>query len=65
MGTVSQCYVEEKALGLFAHADAQDRQGIFNKNVIKSFYTAGLLFDVLGGLFAKDGLDEKIQVPFL
>lgn len=63
VGPVAQCHVEAKALRLFTSADEQDRQGIFNKNVIKSFYTSGLLFDILS-LFTKDELEEKLQVCF-
>ena len=39
--------VEAAALKLFAWADTQDRSAIFNKSVVKSFYTASILFDVL------------------
>jgi len=42
---------------LFLFADNQDRRGVFDKNVVKAFYTAGHLFDVLT-LFGE--LDEKI-----
>ncbi|XP_055327482.1 vacuolar protein sorting-associated protein VTA1 homolog [Paramacrobiotus metropolitanus] len=44
---VAQAHIENYALKLFSWADAQDRAGHFDKNVIKAFYTAGLLFDVL------------------
>ncbi|KAI6240692.1 Vacuolar protein sorting-associated protein VTA1-like protein [Aphelenchoides fujianensis] len=59
-GTVSQCHVEAHALRLFQHADEQDRASNFSKGVIQSFYTAGLLFDVLS-FFGADALDEKMQ----
>jgi vacuolar protein sorting-associated protein VTA1 len=62
VGAVAQCHVEAKALRLFTTADEQDRQGIFNKNVIKLFYTSGLLFDILS-MFTKEELEEKLQVP--
>ena len=39
--------VESAAMKLFAWADTQDRSGIFNKSVVKSFYTSSILFDVL------------------
>ena len=42
-----QAVVEEAAVKLFAWADTQDRSSIFNKSVVKSFYTASILFDVL------------------
>jgi len=60
VGPVGQCHVEAKALRLFTTADEQDRQGIFNKNVVKAFYTSGLLFDVLM-LFTNGELEEKLQ----
>ncbi|XP_065338470.1 vacuolar protein sorting-associated protein VTA1 homolog isoform X2 [Cloeon dipterum] len=43
----AQAYMENHALKIFDWADGQDRAGIFNKNVVKSFYTAGMLFDVM------------------
>ncbi|KAK3583956.1 hypothetical protein CHS0354_033750 [Potamilus streckersoni] len=44
---VGQAHVENYALKVFLYADNEDRAGRFNKNVVKSFYTAGMLFDVL------------------
>ncbi|KAL9968548.1 hypothetical protein ACROYT_G020656 [Oculina patagonica] len=44
---VAQIYIDEKALQLFLWADTEDRAAKFNKNVVKSFYTASLLYDVL------------------
>lgn len=44
---VAQAHIENYALKLFNWADAEDRAGHFNKNVIKAFYSAGMLFDVL------------------
>ena len=35
---------------LFLWADKEDRASNFNKNVVKAFYTSGMLFDVLGTL---------------
>lgn len=43
----AQAHIENYALKLFTWADSQDRAGVFNKNVIKAFYTAGMLMDVL------------------
>ncbi|KAK9503302.1 hypothetical protein O3M35_011903 [Rhynocoris fuscipes] len=43
----AQAHVENYALKLFMWADGQDRVGIFNKNVVKAFYTAGILMDIL------------------
>ncbi|XP_048767575.1 vacuolar protein sorting-associated protein VTA1 homolog [Ostrea edulis] len=44
---IGQAHVENYALKVFLYADNEDRAGRFNKNVVKSFYTAGMLFDVL------------------
>ncbi|XP_046688818.1 vacuolar protein sorting-associated protein VTA1 homolog [Homalodisca vitripennis] len=43
----AQAHIENYALKLFLWADGQDRAGQFNKNVVKAFYTAGFLMDVL------------------
>ena len=43
----AQAHLENWALKLFLFADKNDRASNFNKNVIQSFYTAGLLYDVL------------------
>ncbi|KAF4524833.1 hypothetical protein B566_EDAN014316 [Ephemera danica] len=43
----AQAYIENHALKLFLWADGQDRAAVFNKNVVKAFYTAGMLFDVM------------------
>uniref|UniRef100_T1JJW8 Vta1/callose synthase N-terminal domain-containing protein n=1 Tax=Strigamia maritima TaxID=126957 RepID=T1JJW8_STRMM len=44
---VAQAHIENYALKLFTWADSEDRASRFNKNVVKAFYTAGMLFDVL------------------
>ena len=44
---VASAHLENYALKLFSWADKEDRAGRFNKNVVKAFYTAGMLFDVL------------------
>lgn len=44
---VGQAHVESYALKVFLFADNEDRASRFNKNVVKSFYTAGMLFDTL------------------
>jgi vacuolar protein sorting-associated protein VTA1 len=44
---VGQAHLENYALKLFLYADNEDRAGRFGKNVVKSFYTAGMLMDVL------------------
>ena len=43
----AQAHVENYALKLFLWADTEDRASHFNKNVVRAFYTSGLLFDVL------------------
>lgn len=54
---VAQAHVENFAVKLFEYADKNDRQSNFSKNVVKSFYTAGHLIDVLT-LFGE--LDENL-----
>ncbi|XP_045196146.2 vacuolar protein sorting-associated protein VTA1 homolog [Mercenaria mercenaria] len=44
---VGQAHMENYALKVFLFADNEDRAARFNKNVVKSFYTAGMLFDTL------------------
>ncbi|XP_030576998.1 vacuolar protein sorting-associated protein VTA1 homolog isoform X2 [Archocentrus centrarchus] len=44
---VGNAHIENYALKLFLYADNEDRAGRFHKNMIKSFYTASLLLDVL------------------
>uniref|UniRef100_A0A8D0GHU6 Vacuolar protein sorting-associated protein VTA1 homolog n=1 Tax=Sphenodon punctatus TaxID=8508 RepID=A0A8D0GHU6_SPHPU len=44
---VGCAHVENYALKMFLYADNEDRAGRFHKNMIKSFYTASLLMDVL------------------
>ncbi len=44
---VASAHVENYAMKLFGWADREDRAARFNKNVVKTFYTAGMLFDVL------------------
>ncbi|XP_073825600.1 vesicle trafficking 1 isoform X2 [Musca autumnalis] len=43
----AQAHMENYALKLFLYADKQDREGNFGKNVVKAFYSAGVLYDVL------------------
>ncbi|KAL1454950.1 hypothetical protein WDU94_009077 [Cyamophila willieti] len=45
--TAAQAYIENYALKLFQWADGMDRAATFNKNVVKAFYTASILMDVL------------------
>jgi vacuolar protein sorting-associated protein VTA1 len=44
---VGQAMVEKQALLIFAKADMEDREGKFTKNLVKQFYSSGLLFDSL------------------
>ncbi|XP_061176293.1 vacuolar protein sorting-associated protein VTA1 homolog [Saccostrea echinata] len=55
---VGQAHVENYALKVFLYADNEDRAGRHNKNVVKSFYTAGMLFDVLSVF---DEVSEDIE----
>ncbi|XP_076233271.1 vesicle trafficking 1 [Calliopsis andreniformis] len=43
----AQAHLENWALKLFLYADKNDRIGNFGKNIVQSFFTAGLLYDVL------------------
>lgn len=43
----AQAHLENWALKLFLYADRNDRAANFNKNIVQSFFTAGLLYDVL------------------
>ncbi|CAL8108623.1 unnamed protein product [Orchesella dallaii] len=45
-----EAHIENYALKLFNWADQSDRNAVFNKNVVKAFYTSGILFDVLESL---------------
>ncbi|XP_053675099.1 vacuolar protein sorting-associated protein VTA1 homolog [Anopheles nili] len=42
----AQAYLENYALKLFLYADKQDRASNFGKNVVKAFYTSGMIYDV-------------------
>ncbi|RNA12143.1 vacuolar sorting-associated VTA1 -like protein [Brachionus plicatilis] len=44
---VGQACVEKYAIRIFDKADEDDRQARFTKNLVKQFYSAGLLFDIL------------------
>ncbi|KAL1491707.1 hypothetical protein ABEB36_012265 [Hypothenemus hampei] len=57
--TAAQAIIEEYALTLFNHAEKQDAAEIFNKNTVKTFYTAGILFDVLEQFGLSEDLHEK------
>lgn len=45
--TAAQALIEQYAIQLFQYADGQDQVENFGKNVVKAFYTAGILMDVL------------------
>merc|ERR1711988_1274315 len=44
---VASAHIENYAMKLFEWADKEDRAARFGKNVVKSFYTAGNLLDVM------------------
>ena len=44
---VASAHIENYAMKLFLYADKSDRAGNFSKSVVKSFYSAGILFDVM------------------
>jgi len=44
---VASAHIENYAMKLFLYADKEDRSANFNKNVVKAFYTSGMLFEVL------------------
>ncbi|XP_022918763.1 vacuolar protein sorting-associated protein VTA1 homolog [Onthophagus taurus] len=43
----AQAMIEEHALKMFNFADECDKNSKFDKNVVKAFYTSGILFDTL------------------
>uniref|UniRef100_A0A034VYC0 Vacuolar protein sorting-associated protein VTA1-like protein n=1 Tax=Bactrocera dorsalis TaxID=27457 RepID=A0A034VYC0_BACDO len=43
----AQAHLENYALKLFLYADKQDRDSNFGKNVVKAFYSSGVIYDVL------------------
>nr|CAI5837203.1 unnamed protein product [Callosobruchus analis] len=45
--TAAQAIIENYALKMFEYGDEQDKAEVFNKNTVKTFYTAGMLMDVL------------------
>ena len=44
---VASAHIENYAMKLFLYADKSDRAGNFGKNVVKAFYSSGVLFDVM------------------
>ncbi|XP_049865788.1 vacuolar protein sorting-associated protein VTA1 homolog [Pectinophora gossypiella] len=44
---VAQAHIENYALKLFLYADNLDREQNYGRNIVKSFYTAGMIYDVL------------------
>ena len=44
---VASAHIENYAMKLFEWADKEDRAARFGKNVVKAFYTASNLFDVM------------------
>ncbi|XP_068148384.1 vacuolar protein sorting-associated protein VTA1 homolog [Drosophila tropicalis] len=43
----AQAHIENYALKLFLYADKQDREENFGKNMVKAFYSSGVLYDIL------------------
>nr|SVE75470.1 EOG090X0GPB [Daphnia dolichocephala] len=58
---VAQANLENVAVKLFNWADNEDRQRRYNKNVVKAFYSAGMLFDVCAvfGELSEDVAQQK------
>ncbi|XP_031618384.1 vacuolar protein sorting-associated protein VTA1 homolog [Contarinia nasturtii] len=58
---VAQAYLENYALKLFTYADQQDRAANFNKNVVKAYYTAGVVYDTLltFGELSEEATDKR------
>ncbi|KAK3522725.1 hypothetical protein QTP86_030800 [Hemibagrus guttatus] len=58
---VGNAHIENYALKLFLYADNEDRSGRFHKNMIKSFYTSSLLYDVLSvfGELSEENLQHR------
>ena len=50
---VAAAHIENYALKLFSWADKEDRASHFNKNVVKAFYSAGMLFDCMEAVFGE------------
>ena len=44
---VASAHIENYAMKLFLYADKSDRAGNFGKNVVKAFYSSGVLFDIM------------------
>ncbi|NP_001187409.1 vacuolar protein sorting-associated protein VTA1 homolog [Ictalurus punctatus] len=58
---VGNAHIENYALKMFLYADNEDRSGRFHKNMIKSFYTSSLLFDVLSvfGELSEENIEHR------
>ncbi|XP_063532717.1 vacuolar protein sorting-associated protein VTA1 homolog [Cydia strobilella] len=54
-----QAHLENYALRLFLFADKADREQNYGKNMVKAFYTAGMIYDVLTTF--GDLTDEAVQ----
>ena len=55
---VAQAHLENVALKLFRYADENDRASNFDPKIRRSFYNAGLLFDVLASF--KEEMDDSL-----
>jgi len=49
----ASAYIENYAMKLFLAADKLDRAANFGKNVVKMFYSSGVLFDILESCFGE------------
>ena len=49
----ASAYIENYAMKLFLAADKLDRAANFGKNVVKMFYSSGVLFDVMESCFGE------------
>ncbi|CAG7728702.1 unnamed protein product [Allacma fusca] len=56
---VGEAHIENYAVKIFSWADGQERNSVHNKNVVKAFYSAGILFDILSN-FTKE-LSEDFE----
>ncbi|KAM9797980.1 vacuolar protein sorting-associated protein VTA1 homolog [Neosynchiropus ocellatus] len=58
---VGNAHIENYALKLFMYADNEDRAGRFHKNMIKSFFTASLLLEVLSvfGELSEENIQQR------
>jgi len=56
---VAQAYIEDHVQKLLAYAESQDSQAQYNTKMVKAFYTAANLLEVLTNF---GDLEESMQV---